>query len=66
MPRELCLFGIFFPSIGLVAFAAAIIYWLLDNVLARVNFYRHVWHPALFRACLFVCLLGILGDLAFA
>ncbi|MGH8460829.1 MAG: DUF1656 domain-containing protein [Stenotrophobium sp.] len=66
MPRELSLFGIYFPTLLLVFAAAAIIYWLLDSMLARIDFYRHVWHPALFRACLFVCLLGILESLVFA
>ncbi|MGH8455758.1 MAG: DUF1656 domain-containing protein [Stenotrophobium sp.] len=57
------LFGIYFPALLPVFFAAAIAYWLLDGLLARLDFYRQVWHPALFRVCLFVCLFGLLDSI---
>jgi hypothetical protein len=61
MPRELTLFGIFFPSL-LVAFLIVIpLYWLLDGMLARTGFYTQVWHIGLFRLALFVIMFGALG-----
>ena len=61
MPHELEFQGIFFPTLLPMLVLSAIVYWLLDGVLARSGFYRHVWHASLFRMCLFVCLFGALG-----
>jgi hypothetical protein len=30
--------------------------WLLDMLFARLGVYRYVWHPALFKLSVFVCL----------
>ncbi len=35
--------------------------WLLDGLLGRLGVYSRVWHPALFRFSLFVCIFGALG-----
>ncbi len=32
----------------------------LDWVLGRLGLYRHLWHPALVRMCLLVCIFGAL------
>ena len=34
---------------------------LVDRLLAMSGLYRFVWHPALFRASLLVCICGLLG-----
>lgn len=31
-------------------------FWIVDRVFARTGLYRNVWHPALFRVSVFVCL----------
>lgn len=65
MPRELALAGILFPTLLLVLLISVSLTWLLDGVLARVGFYRHVWRPPLFRLALFVCLFGAGGLLIY-
>lgn len=66
LPRELEFQGIFFPTLLLIFIAAGIVYWLLDSVLARSGFYRHVWHASLFRVSFFVCLFATMGLLVYA
>lgn len=61
MPRELDFDGILLPTLLLMLPLAAALYWLVDGALARAGLYRLVWHPALFRVCLFVCLFAGLG-----
>ncbi len=59
MIGEINLFGIYVPPLlllGLLSLAAArALSWLL----ARLGLYRHVAHPALFDAALFVILLAL-------
>lgn len=61
MPRELAIFGALVPSLLLVFVFSLLLLWLLDWVGGRFGWYRHVWHPALFRLALFVCIFGGLG-----
>jgi protein AaeX len=42
------------PGLLLVLMACFPLFIALDLTLARTGTYRHVWHPALFRASLFV------------
>jgi len=60
MIGEVSLYGIYFPPLLLLALAALVVSRLLNRVLARTGFYRHVWHPALFDFSLFVIVLGSL------
>ncbi|MBC9248810.1 Na+-dependent transporter [Pseudomonas alcaligenes] len=56
MPREIALHGLYMPTLTLLFVVAAVLCWCLDRLLAGANLYRLVWHPALFRVCLFACL----------
>ncbi len=57
--KELNVGGVFLaPMVGYLA-GACLLYWLLTRrLLADVE--RKVWHPPLFRLCLFVILLTFL------
>jgi hypothetical protein len=59
MPPELAIGGILVPGLLLIFLGTAALHWLVDNLLGRFDLYRHVWHPALVRFCLFVCLFGL-------
>ncbi|WP_322062404.1 DUF1656 domain-containing protein [Paraburkholderia sp. J63] len=56
MPREISFFSLLIPGLLPIFAGSVITYWLIDRGLAAVGLYRHVWHPALFRAAMFVCL----------
>jgi hypothetical protein len=59
MPREVELMGFYMPTLLPLFIAAATLLWLIDPLLGRLGIYRGVWHPALFRLSLFVCLFGL-------
>lgn len=61
MPRELAIFSIYVPTLLPLLLATGAVHWLLNGLLARIGFYRHVWHPSLFRLCTFICLFGLAG-----
>lgn len=61
MPREIAVFGFYLPTLLPLFLLAALLQWLIDSALARLGVYTRVWHPALFRFSLFVCLFGALG-----
>lgn len=64
MTGELDLYGVFVPSLAagmLIAFLASL---LLRRLLARLGFYRLVWHRPLFDLALYVVLLGVVVALA--
>ncbi|HEX7338458.1 MAG TPA: DUF1656 domain-containing protein [Rhodanobacteraceae bacterium] len=61
MPRELSVGGMFMPSLLLVFVVALGLLALLDWVAGRYGWYRHVWHPALFRLAVFVGVFAALG-----
>ena len=56
MPRELSLFSVLVPSLLVVVALTTALFVLLDLALSRAGMYRHVWHPALFRAALYASL----------
>jgi hypothetical protein len=60
MIGEVSLYGLYVPPLLLLALAALAASKLLTLVLARIGFYRLVWHPALFDFSLFVIVLGAL------
>jgi hypothetical protein len=60
MIGEISLYGLYVPPLLLLALAALAGSRLLNLVLARIGFYRLVWHPALFDFSLFVIVLGAL------
>ena len=61
MPREIAVFGLLIPTLLPLFVAAIALQWSLDRLLTRLGVYRFVWHPALLRLSLFVCLFGLLG-----
>jgi hypothetical protein len=58
MIGEVSLYGIYVPWLLLLSLLSLIASRALGYVLARLGFYRLVWHPALFDAALFVIVLG--------
>lgn len=61
MPREFSFFDIYVPTLLLLLPLTAAVHWTLDGLLARTGFYRHVWHPSLFRLSSFICLYAAAG-----
>lgn len=58
MTGEVSLYGIYVPWLLLLALLSLFTSRVVSYLLARVGFYRWVWHPALFDAALFVIVLG--------
>jgi hypothetical protein len=56
MPREIAVISLLIPTLLPTFLGCATAYWFIDGMLARIGLFRYVWHPALFRAALFVCL----------
>lgn len=65
MPREIDVFGLLMPSLLPLFVLCLLAQWSIDTLLARTGVYNHVWHPALLRLSLFVCLFGVLGLLVY-
>ncbi|CAH2784233.1 MAG: Tetrapartite efflux system component, FusD-like =_ FusD of FusABCDE system [uncultured Caballeronia sp.] len=61
MPRDIAILDAYVPTILLLFIAGGLLTWFIDRLLALTGLYRVVWHPSLFRACLFVCSCGLLG-----
>jgi hypothetical protein len=61
MPRELEFQGVLFPTLLIIFIGAALVFWIIDGVLANRGLYGYVWHPALFRLSMFVVLFGVCG-----
>lgn len=61
MPREIAFCGLLMPTLLPLFMGCILLHWGLDTLLARTGLYGHVWHPALLRLSLFVCLFGLLG-----
>ncbi|MDR5756731.1 MULTISPECIES: DUF1656 domain-containing protein [unclassified Caballeronia] len=65
LPRNVAILEAYVPTILLLFIAGAVLTWFIDRVLALTGLYRVVWHPALFRASLLVCICGTLGLVAY-
>ncbi|MEZ2349251.1 DUF1656 domain-containing protein [Caballeronia sp. RCC_10] len=61
MPRDTAILEAYVPTLLVLFVAGALITWVIDRALAMTGLYRLVWHPALFRASLLVCICGALG-----
>jgi len=61
MPREISFFDAYIPTLLLLVIIAGALSFLADRVLARIGLYDLVWHPALLRVSLFVCLAALMG-----
>jgi hypothetical protein len=64
MTGEVSLYGLYVPTLLLLALAALVVSRLVGGLLARLGLYRFVWHPALFDLSLFVIVLGSLSFFA--
>ncbi|MGB9109993.1 MAG: DUF1656 domain-containing protein [Telluria sp.] len=60
MIGEVSFYGLYVPPLLLLTLAALAGSKVLNLILARIGFYRLVWHPALFDFSLFVIVLGAL------
>jgi len=58
MTAELSLYGLYIPTLLLLAILALVCTRALGRLLMRLGFYRLVWHPALFEFALFFIVLG--------
>jgi hypothetical protein len=56
MTAELDIYGVFVPALFAWLLLAYGVHLILSRVLARVGFYRLVWHRPLFDASLYVAL----------
>jgi protein AaeX len=65
MIKEIDLFGVFVPPMFAYAAAAGLVWFILRKGLVATDFYRFVWHPALFNAALYVLILAGLVALVF-
>ncbi|MBB3541098.1 MULTISPECIES: DUF1656 domain-containing protein [unclassified Rhizobium] len=61
MRPDIDIYGVFFPTLGAIAFAAYLLNSVLRRVLASVGFYRLVWHRPLFDTAMYFCLLGAIA-----
>lgn len=64
MNGHLDLYGVYVPTLLLLLLVAYAVKSLLRALLARLGFYRLVWHPPLFNLALYVLVLGTLFTLA--
>ena len=60
MPRELAVFGILIPTLLPIFLASLLLQGALDWALGHAGLYRRLWHPALVRLCLLVCIFSAL------
>lgn len=60
MTGHINLYGVFVPTLLVLLLAAYAVNGCLRALLARVGFYRFVWHPSLFNLALYIMVLGAL------
>lgn len=53
------------PGLLLIYLACLFLQWGIDTIVGHYGWYRHVWHPALFRVALFACLFSAIGLLLY-
>ena len=60
MISELNIAGIYMAPIVVYVIVTLPIFLVLRTILARVGFWRLVWHPALFETALYLSILSLL------
>jgi Protein of unknown function (DUF1656) len=65
MSGEVAFFGIFVPSLLVLALAALLVTMLLTRLVSFLGLYRFVAYRALVDVCLFVLLLGLFARFSF-
>jgi hypothetical protein len=58
MRPEFDIYGIYLPSLAVLALGAYFANSLMQRLLARARFYRFVWHRPLFDAAMYFCIRG--------
>jgi len=61
MRPDIDIYGVFIPTLGVIALVAYLLNAILRRVLASVGFYRLVWHRPLFDTAMYFCLLGAIA-----
>jgi len=59
MIGEIDVLGVFVPSVLVLMFIAYLVNLVIRNVLARIGFYRLVWHRSIFDLGIYVLVLGL-------
>ncbi|MEM5343582.1 DUF1656 domain-containing protein [Paraburkholderia azotifigens] len=59
MIGEIDVLGVFVPSVLVLMFIAYLVNLAIRTVLARVGFYRLVWHRSIFDLGIYVLVLGL-------
>jgi hypothetical protein len=65
MPREIAIGDALVPGLLVWFVASLLLLLLIDMVIGRFGLYRYVWHPALFRLALIVCIFGSIALLLY-
>lgn len=58
MIQQIDIYGVFIPTLGVMALASFVVFRLASKFLARVGFYRLVWHRPLFDLAFYIAVLG--------
>jgi hypothetical protein len=64
MKPEFDIYGVFIPTLALLALAAYLLSIVLRRLLDRIGFYKIVWHRPLFDMALLVSILAGLVEVA--
>jgi hypothetical protein len=59
MIGEIDVLGVFVPAVLVLMFIAYLVNLVIRNVLARIGFYRLVWHRSIFDLGIYVIVLGL-------
>lgn len=59
MIKEINIDGVYLPPLIGYLLGTLVVWYALRFVIERLGLYRHIWHPPLFNAALFVVLLGV-------
>ncbi|WP_343315308.1 DUF1656 domain-containing protein [Brucella sp. BE17] len=58
MRPELDIYGIYVPTLALLALCAYFANVMMQRLLGRARFYRLVWHRPLFDTAMYFCIFG--------
>ncbi|PZQ50141.1 MAG: hypothetical protein DI556_08725 [Rhodovulum sulfidophilum] len=58
MTQQLDIYGVFVPTLAVMALASFVLSRIASRILARAGLYRFVWHRPLFDLALYVIVLG--------
>jgi hypothetical protein len=60
MSADVNIYGVYMPTLGVIALGCFFLNAILRRVLAYIGFYRLVWHRPLFDTAMYFCLLGVI------